>query len=139
MPTIAIIDISSGTIETFYENDVPDQSQFGGPWGWSYMTIHVSVPINMDKDIIKAVKQEDGTYIFEVDPEKEAEKTSKKWGAIRSERNYRLNKSDWTQLLDTNLTTEQRDKWVIYRKQLRDLPQNITDLNDIPWPVQPID
>jgi hypothetical protein len=38
-----------------------------------------------------------------------------------------LAKTDWTQILDNNLTNSERKLWVMYRNQLINLPENITD------------
>jgi hypothetical protein len=60
---------------------------------------------------------------------------------IRNNRNVRLQLSDWTQLPDSPLTSEQRTAWAEYRQQLRDitaalpnpLPENYRPI----WPIQP--
>ena len=61
--------------------------------------------------------------------------------SIRVERNRRLVQSDWTQLGDVPLTDEQQAAWNDYRKQLRDLPNNLTGLErgvqEAAWPVIP--
>jgi len=61
------------------------------------------------------------------------------WKLIRTERNRLLSESDWTQLLDSPLTTEKRIEWQTYRQQLRDFPQNIDFDNWInnSWPQTP--
>lgn len=41
--------------------------------------------------------------------------------------------SDWTQLPDTNLTTEQRTLWAQYRQELRDMSFQ----EPITWPQRP--
>lgn len=49
------------------------------------------------------------------------------WAEFRGLRDSLLIESDWTQLSDVYLTDEQKTAWTIYRQQLRDLPENITD------------
>jgi len=58
---------------------------------------------------------------------------------LRIERNRRLTNSDWTQLSDNGLTTEQKSSWATYRQALRDLPaiNEATTLESITWPAQP--
>ena len=58
---------------------------------------------------------------------------------LRQERNRRLTSSDWTQLSDNGLTTEQRETWATFRQALRDIPavNEATTLEGISWPVQP--
>ena len=77
MPTIAIIRLYNHNIETFYDDIEPNQKKYGGPWGWSDHTIHVQVPEGLDKDILKAVKTQEGTYEFTIDDNKKAAKLSR--------------------------------------------------------------
>ena len=60
---------------------------------------------------------------------------------------HRLRKfmlSDWTQLADTSLTTEEKAAWTVYRQALRDMPDNI-DFSlikshiGVVWPTPPWD
>jgi hypothetical protein len=66
------------------------------------------------------------------------------WENLRSFRNLKLSKSDWTQLEDTPFMEEQKHLWTIYRQELRDLPENIEDPkplvldeNHSSWPIPP--
>ena len=54
-------------------------------------------------------------------------------------RNFLLMDSDWTQLGDVQLTTEQKAQWVTYRQKLRDLPadQDSKPANSVIFPVSP--
>jgi hypothetical protein len=59
---------------------------------------------------------------------------------IRRIRDDLLKASDWTQLPDNKLTTEQKAAWATYRQQLRDLPEtykDATQISDIIVPNQP--
>lgn len=56
---------------------------------------------------------------------------------VRSMRNRRLAKSDWTQLPDIPLTEDQRHSWVAYRAALRDVPQQDGFPESITWPQPP--
>ena len=59
---------------------------------------------------------------------------------IRERRNYTLYMSDWTQGTDSPLTIENKTAWVIFRNELRNLPQlysNIQDPGEIIWPIPP--
>ena len=56
------------------------------------------------------------------------------WASIRHVRNKRLDESDWSQLIDASLTTEQKTSYTIYRQELRDLPQ-VQELGSIVFPV----
>ena len=59
---------------------------------------------------------------------------------LRVMRNAKLSATDWTQILDVDLTQDQVDAWKSYRKELRDLPSRHEDLmvfEDVIWPTQP--
>lgn len=53
---------------------------------------------------------------------------------LREERDKRLTASDFSQLLDTPLSEEDRDTWRSYRQSLRDLPANYTPIESPEWP-----
>lgn len=58
--------------------------------------------------------------------------------ALAVERNMRLSHCDWTQLPDVTLTPEQVAAWRVYRQQLRDYMNGVTDpFNPPAWPVPP--
>ena len=59
------------------------------------------------------------------------------WERLRSQRNYRLATSDWSQLTDAPLTSAEKTAWALYRQELRDLPANTEDSKEIIWPSQP--
>ena len=57
---------------------------------------------------------------------------------VRPERNRHLAASDWTQVPDSPLTTEQKQAWATYRQALRDLPAALAEVADpVPWPAEP--
>ena len=55
---------------------------------------------------------------------------------LRSERNFLLRESDWTQFNDSPLTAEKKAEWALYRQALRDLTQNV-NINNVVFPTQP--
>lgn len=57
--------------------------------------------------------------------------------SAREKRQVRLQKTDWTQLTDADLTETQRTAWAVYRQALRDLPAQPGWPANINWPVQP--
>ena len=61
------------------------------------------------------------------------------WNKVILIRNFLLMDSDWTQLGDVQLTTEQKAQWVTYRQKLRDLPadQDSKPANSVIFPVSP--
>jgi hypothetical protein len=59
------------------------------------------------------------------------------WDIIRTNRNALLAQSDWTQLPDAPLTTEQKAAWAEYRQALRDLPETYTTPDEVVYPTPP--
>jgi hypothetical protein len=77
--------------------------------------------------------------------ELEFEKSIDYMERLRDIRDELLSATDWTQLLDSDISEEDRELWKIYRQQLRDLPENIDDPkplvldeNHPDWPIPPI-
>jgi len=64
------------------------------------------------------------------------QRLSNEWFGIRDERNARLYSSDWTQLVDSPLTEEQKNAWRQYRQELRDITNQANPFEVI-YPVQP--
>ena len=63
------------------------------------------------------------------------------WDLVRSERNLLLNESDWTQLKDVALTSDQVAAWAKHRQKLRDITQDfkdVTSFEDVVFPNQPV-
>ncbi|PTU67638.1 hypothetical protein DB032_23310 [Chromobacterium sp. Panama] len=56
---------------------------------------------------------------------------------LRIERDRLLAVSDKTQLPDAPYSAEQRTAWQAYRKQLRDMPESVPDLDHVVWPALP--
>ena len=64
---------------------------------------------------------------------------------IRSERNGKLARSDWTQANDSPLSTSKKTAWATYRQELRDFPDGKTKQSEftrdsdgvIVWPTEP--
>ena len=60
---------------------------------------------------------------------------------LKIRRNALLKESDWTQIPDSPLTTEQQAVWATYRQELRDITDNLigseTTIEDAPWPSAP--
>lgn len=54
----------------------------------------------------------------------------------RLKRNELLSNSDWTQLLDANLTESEKQSWVTYRQELRDLTDRAEFPLSISWPTR---
>jgi hypothetical protein len=59
------------------------------------------------------------------------------WASVQEARNYLLKQSDWTQLLDVPLSEEEKEKWVTYRQELRDITKTFRAPEQVIWPVPP--
>lgn len=53
---------------------------------------------------------------------------------IRTERDAKLNESDWTQVADAPVD---KTAWATYRQSLRDVPSQSGFPNEVNWPVEP--
>lgn len=60
-----------------------------------------------------------------------------RWDVVRNRRNKLLTACDWTQLADTPLSTEQKTAWTTYRQELRNVPQQGVEPENVIWPTQP--
>ena len=56
---------------------------------------------------------------------------------IKTKRKQMLIDSDWTQLPNGPLTSEQQQQWAIYRQNLRDIPQQSGYPFNVVWPTPP--
>jgi hypothetical protein len=74
--------------------------------------------------------------VHTVIPTTAQEETEKKYAILRSERDYLLSQSDWTQFADSPLSSEKKSEWAVYRQSLRDLPSTV-DINNIVYPNKP--
>lgn len=76
-----------------------------------------------------------------VESEEKKESVRSVWmHQIKADRNHRLFECDWTQANDSPLSDADKEKWANYRRALRDVPANnsdITSLEDVDWPTKP--
>ena len=56
---------------------------------------------------------------------------------VRKQRDSLLAKCDWTQTVDSPLSTEQKTAWTTYRQALRDLPAQSGFPTNVTWPTEP--
>lgn len=71
------------------------------------------------------------------DPRTPTEITAQLTAQATSRRNALLAASDWSQMPDSPLITEQKTAWAEYRTLLRNVPQQAGFPTTIDWPVQP--
>ena len=106
--------------------------------------MEVSVGISHDRNTEKLVSatpyiNNSKVYTVRVEQLTEEEINNNKnsqWANIRSSRNNMLRETDWTGLVDSPLTLEQKNLWAVYRQALRDITQQQNPFN-IQWPSRP--
>ena len=105
--------------------------------------IRLEVHEGLTWDTVKGVQDGDEVTLIE-DPAKVQAKLAAAWTALRTERNRRLQASDWVALADAHLSQDRKDAWFAYRQELRDLPDLVTDEQvagpsgpSVPWPLVP--
>jgi hypothetical protein len=59
--------------------------------------------------------------------------------AFRRKRDILLAQSDWTQLSDAPINPMEKNAWVVYRQELRDLPQQNNFPDGVVFPARPDD
>jgi len=110
-----------GLTDAFYINDettlVGSHKLFQQSKFWTVNTLTKTVTFNQD-----AYK---------------AEEEVKAWEEIRRKRNQLLQESDWIDSPNSNINPTEKDKWLTYRKKLRDIPQDFKSPEKIEWPEKP--
>lgn len=66
--------------------------------------------------------------------ETDARNTSEAWQRLKTNRDLKLQSSDWTQVPDAPVD---QAAWAVYRQELRDLPANTEDPSEVVWPKPP--
>jgi hypothetical protein len=57
---------------------------------------------------------------------------------FKGDRREKLSESDWTQVSDAPLSSEEQSSWASYRQELRDMPEKEGfDPAALEWPKQP--
>lgn len=64
----------------------------------------------------------------------EQEEIDRAWLDLKGSRNMMLAACDWTQVPDAPVD---QAAWAVYRQELRDLPANTEDPNEVVWPKPP--
>jgi hypothetical protein len=73
--------------------------------------------------------------IPEPEPIKEPEKPKLTWDQIRAQRNYLLSQTDW--IFAPDVTLKNKEAWLNYRQELRDIPQKFSNTEEVVWPNKP--
>ena len=79
-----------------------------------------------------------GAYVFDYTTQLWVAQPDAQSQTILVRRNELLYKSDWTQIPNNPLTTEQQNAWETYRQELRDVPEQQGYPYNVVWPIAPI-
>jgi hypothetical protein len=97
-----------------------------------------------NENIIQGIAQDDKHQIIDgLIVDKDVDKAvdnSIKLNELRQQRNILLSQTDWTQIPDAPLSSEQKQQWATYRQQLRDLPSlysTETNIDNVVFPEIP--
>jgi hypothetical protein len=71
---------------------------------------------------------------FKFNPDFPDATNDQKWEQIRAWRNYELVRTDWTQIEDS---PADKTAWATYRQELRDLPAQGANADDVVFPIAP--
>jgi len=147
MTKVVIID-SEGAIEQSYVSGANVDPE--GAWSQDHQKTVIHLDSGDDLDTFRRLRYyKDGAWktrterpgvYYDWKDEAWTLNTTLLWQEIRSDRNDRLFRCDWTQMSDCPLTDAQKAQWASYRTGLRDVPaQNseVTHLDEVIWPEQP--
>lgn len=127
-----IVKLDNLSIANNYDG-MPNQSQYGGPWGDSSTYAHIVLPDDVDIRWA-SVAEVDGELVVSEDI---ASQDAANLVALRDEREKKLAASDWTQLADVPLGSGEKANWATYRQALRDITESYQSLDTVVWPAEP--
>lgn len=140
MPFFAIIDTANHFIIANYYSEEKDLTKPGLSYDQTKL-LHLTVPEDfVNEHHVKVVYDTNqNTYHFETDINSKELALRDQWDFLRQKRNEKLAKTDWIVMApDSNLSEDKKQQWIIYRKELRDLPSNTTDPANPIWPIEPV-
>lgn len=128
--------------QLFPQTSFPDSGpspSFLAEYGCLPVTLHKPFGSATHKLVGCAAYIENGqVYTVQVEPltaDDLAQRQADKASAARMQRDMLLKDSDWTQLQD--YPKNNQNEWKLYRKALRDLPQQAGFPDSIVWPTAP--
>jgi len=140
---IVIVNKSDLSIVNIYQSSVPTPHLYGSEWGNLEKYVHMSVPESVDVRGILCTQDVNGKLTLKTDPVKLnaviQHKITQSWKNVRARRNQLLRMSDWVVTVPdaSNVNDDKKTQWIAYRQQLRDVPQNNSDPDNIIWPPAP--
>lgn len=100
--------------------------QIEGKWYTKYAVGPVFTDTTAEDGTVTTAAQHEAAY--------KATKDAEQAKSVREQRNQKLKDSDWTQLIDAPVD---RQAWVVYRQELRDITSQAGFPWNIQWPAQP--
>ena len=150
---IATVDVATGVIEsvgTAPGADLPVEGVVNGKeivWipseGWEdkdNLTIHEEY-FRKDGAWVHRGPRPTRSYIWDTETESWVFNPTDFWAVVRAERNRRLFEVDYTQMVDADISDEDKAAWAVYRQGLRDITttnSEVTRIEDITWPNPPV-
>lgn len=139
---------SNGNVKRFYagnvtpvvgENEVVSPGRFAA--AQHYLKDSAVKEYTEQQKAFKANKPDDAAYwsnesMSWVSLRTDEMRLAEKWVEVREIRDKKLLQSDWTTLPDVPLTDKQKQAWMAYRQQLRDITLQ-QDPFSIVWPIAP--
>ena len=107
------------------------------------MKINPNAEVTVDGDDINSITWYNGTTpipVADIQAQLPIVEFDMAMADLRAKRNKDLQDSDWTQLPDNTLTSEQRNAWMQFRTELRNITNGITtveQVNNIDYPDKP--
>jgi len=124
-------------VSNFHLLDVETLKNYG--W-YKYTFVPADIQSNQRSDGSYCEIKNDEVFEYQTVREKTQEEISEEFGSqwenVRANRNKLLSESDWTQIIDSPFTDEQKEEWKLYRQLLRDITLQSDPFN-ISWPVKP--
>ena len=107
------------------------------------MKINPKAEVTVDGDDINSITWDNGTTpipVADIQAQFPIVEFDMAMEDLRAKRNKDLQDSDWTQLPDNTLTSEQRNAWMQFRTELRNITDGLTtveQVNNIDYPDKP--
>lgn len=100
--------------------------QVDGKWYTKYVLGPIFTDTTAEDGTVTTAAQNEAAY--------KAAKDAEQAKSVREQRNQKLKDSDWTQLIDAPVD---RQAWVVYRQELRDISAQTGFPWEVQWPTQP--
>ena len=134
----AIINKNTHSIIANYSASDIDYTKPGLSFDQSQL-VHLIVPSEFIGNPFTMVIQSNDGYIFQNDQNAIAQSKKEQWDTLRQQRNQKLSACDWiVSVSDLQISSEIKQKWSVYRQELRNLLQTTTDPSNPVWPIPPI-